>query len=401
MGKKGKLASWLDILQRYPLPPGISEKQARQNALILDDALHALWNLGHNLIQLWAWDESGMFLLVIPHYRLEEFATTEHLVEEILTGPKLTTLQKLEHAARILKTEARRIDLPFTPGEGLSSELISELIHRYGISLVKDRAVVLFDIVGFSLLSPLEQVTQLNSLSYSINSAQHKLMERSINIHFARSSTGDGFYIWNRAHGSKANIDLFDLMQLVLADNQLAQQKAKGKTVPALKTCFNIGPHYEYYQAIGLDLSTFSYIVGDASIELERMIEKCQPHQILIRDFETPLRDSGHQGEQMDTVRFIREVQKAEAQLQGIILADKTVESVKCQLTGSADGGNRTIRKYRITDKHKRTRSTYNVKVDISLTGSPPISLGLSPSQLAAFEDLSAVQYSEDAEASI
>jgi hypothetical protein len=395
MDEKRKIASWLDVFQEYPLPTGISEKHGRKNALILDDALHTLWNLGHNLIQLWAQDEGGMFLLVIPHYRLEEFAAREHLVEEILSSPKMTTPERLILAARVLKTEATRISLPFTPGEGLSNDLISGLIHRYGISLVKDRAVALFDIVGFSLLSPLEQVTQLNSLSYSVNSAQHKLMERSIDIRFARSSTGDGFYIWNRASDCKANIDLFDLMQLVLADNLIAQQKARGKTVPILKTCFNIGPHYEYYQAIGFDLSTFSYIVGDTSIELARMIEKCQPNQILIRDFGIQMHVSGRSGKRMDTIGFIREVQKAQVQLQGVDLSGRTIESVTCHLTGSADDEGRTIRKYRITDKHRRTRSVYNIRVDISLAGSAMLSLGLSPSELAAFEDLGTVRYTD------
>jgi len=388
-GCEMKHVSWMDAFENFPTPPGVSEEQAHRNILMIDDALHNFWNLGRNQIQLWAESGNGILLLVIPHYRLEEFATEEHLIEEILMGPKLTTPDKLRQAADVFHVDVKEVGLPFRPGEGLSRELISALVQRFGISLVKDRAVALFDIVGFSLLSPLEQVTQLNSLSYSVNSAHNKLMERSINIHFARSTTGDGFYIWNRERDSKDNIALFDLLQLILADNSIARSKAEGKTVPLLKTCFHVGSHYEYHQAVGLNPSTFSYIVGDVSIELARMIEKCQPGQILIGDFKTPMvvSDRGDT-EIIDTVSFIDRVQGAEAQLRNVVLSDEKIGSVNCYLTGTADGAGDAVRKYRITDKHNLTRSVYNVKVDIALANSARLSLGLSPAELVTFENL-------------
>lgn len=393
MGGKKRHASWMDIFHNYPLPPGVTEKQARKNTFILDDALHQYWDLGRNLIQLWAPDGKGMLLLVIPHYRLEEFATREHLIEEILTGPKLSTLENLEKAAQIFNTELQRVKLPFKPCEVLSCDLVSAIVRRFSISLAKNRAEALLDIVGFSLLSPLEQVTQLNSLSYSINSAYAKLIDRSINIQFARASTGDGFYIWNKARDERANIDLFDLLQLILADNLIAQGKATGKTVPILKSCFHIGPHYEYYQAIGYNPSTFSYVVGDLSIELARMIERCQPNQILIGDFEVPAPYSKTRNEEtVDTLSFIREVQRSEIQLRNVALSGEMIEAVNCRLTSAPGDEGQAIRKYRITDKHKLTRDVYNVNVDIALTNASTLSLGLSPSVLAVFEDQNAVQ---------
>src|SRR5690606_40114730 len=88
--------------------------------------------------------------------------------------------------------------------------------------------LVLFDIVGFGLLHPFEQMAQLNSLSYSLNSAQSKLLDRKIGVDFARTTTGDGFYVWNRDLDIGASINLYHLMYLVLADNAIARQKAKG-----------------------------------------------------------------------------------------------------------------------------------------------------------------------------
>ena len=99
------------------------------------------------------------------------------------------------------------------------------MIRRYGINYVASRAVTLFDIVGFSLLTPFEQMTQLNSLSYSLNSAHAKMLELDVSINFARSSSGDGFYIWNRDDGLEANVNLYHFMHIVLADNAIARSK--------------------------------------------------------------------------------------------------------------------------------------------------------------------------------
>ncbi len=81
---------------------------------------------------------------------------------------------------------------------------------------------------------------------------------------FARSSTGDGFYIWNRDLGATANANLYHLMHLVLADNAIARTKANGRTVPLLRAAFHVGSCYEFHQAEGLNPTVFSDIVGDA-----------------------------------------------------------------------------------------------------------------------------------------
>ena len=91
------------------------------------------------------------------------------------------------------------------PGQDLDLDEIDNLVKRYGISYVEDRAVALFDIVNFTLYSPLEQVTQLNSLAYSVNAAHSKMLTKKIDISFTRSTTGDGFYIWNRDRSIQAN----------------------------------------------------------------------------------------------------------------------------------------------------------------------------------------------------
>ena len=69
-----KRRSWLDGFMAYPLPPGVSEAQLRDNIVVLDQFLYNLWNLGENLVFGWTPVARGLSLLVGPHPLLTEFA---------------------------------------------------------------------------------------------------------------------------------------------------------------------------------------------------------------------------------------------------------------------------------------------------------------------------------------
>ena len=111
-------------------------------------------------------------------------------------------------------------------------------------------------------------------------------MSKGIEINFARTTTGDGYYVWNRDIGPFASQDLFNFLLLVLADNAAARAASRGNTVPKIRTAFHIGSHYELYQAEGVNPTVFSYIVGDVTIELARMVDRAQPGQVLVGSFE-------------------------------------------------------------------------------------------------------------------
>ena len=92
------------------------------------------------------------------------------------------------------------------------------------------------------------------------------MLEVDVDIDFARSSSGDGFYIWNRDDGLEASVNLYHFMHIVLADNAIAQSHASTKSVPRLRACFHVGSCYEFHQAEGLSPSTHDFIVGDVTI---------------------------------------------------------------------------------------------------------------------------------------
>jgi hypothetical protein len=232
-------------------------------------------------------------------------------------------------------------------------------------------------------------MTQLNSLSYSLNSAHAKMLELDVGINFARSSSGDGFYVWNRDHGIDANVNLYHFMHLVLADNAIARSKSVAKAVPRLRACFHVGSCYEFHQAEGLNPTIHNFIVGDVTIELARMIEAAYPGQILVGDFMADLsnqiQDDTESQVNLDAVRFLQRAQGNLAKLSGLELSGERVTAIKCYLTGERlENGEFNIRRLNIRDKHGLTRTAYNAKINIYRDTAQPILLGIEDKKLRA-----------------
>ncbi len=395
------------------LPQYLANKGVDKDHIdILEAALHSEWALGKNIILAWVPFESGIDVLIIPHYALSEFISgrdrdanhasldlddpcsdsslPENAIKDIIIGPKKSDEAQLKHLSKLLGYPPKRISLPFTPGIEVPNETIESIVKRYSISYARDRAVALFDIVGFSLLSPLDQVTQLNSLAYSINSAHSNMLNNDIYVNFARTTTGDGFYIWNRDRNFQANVDLYLFMHLILADNAIARKKSAHDTPPLLRAGFHVGGHYEFYQSEGLSPTVYSYIVGDVTIELARMVDHALPGQVLLGDFRVPVHDSEESTLfNIDTIKFIDQTQEALSSLEGPVLSGDKIDSISCYLTGEKmANGKFTVHKYMIVDKHFRGRNVYNAKINIYRKDIEPIFLGLPTDEL---EDFNAV----------
>ena len=392
---------YLDQLAGFATEMGLRQ---RSNLVHLERCLHEQWSLGQNSILSWTPLDEGILLLVVPHYAIAEYTasptsdTRPHRVSasfimELISGERRLTLTQMQKVAKLLSIEPKYLPLrqPLT-GHPVETQIIEKMMRRYGINYVASRAVTLFDIVGFSLLTPFEQMTQLNSLAYSLNSAHAKMLERDIGINFARSSSGDGFYIWNRDHGLDANVNLYHFMHIVLADNAIARGKAMSKAVPRLRACFHVGSCYEFHQAEGLNPTIHDYIVGDVTIELARMIEAAVPGQILVGDFVAELSGAisdmadghGGPGGHLDAVTFLDRAQGRLEKLSGLVLSGERVTGIKCYLTGERlESGEFSIRRLQIKDKHGLSRLAYNAKVNIYRDNAHPILLGIEDRKLA------------------
>ncbi len=372
----------------------------RSNLVHLERCLNAEWSLGQNSILSWTPTDEGMLVLVVPHYAIAEYMAVSdrgdsvskrvsaRFITELISGDRQLTLSQMHKVGRLLKVEPKSITLrqPLS-AHPVEIQIVEKMIRRYGINYVASRAVTLFDIVSFSLLTPFEQMTQLNSLSYSLNSAHAKMLDLDVGINFARSSSGDGFYIWNRDHGLEANVNLYHFMHIVLADNAIASSKTASRAVPQLRACFHVGSCYEFHQAEGLNPTTHDFIVGDVTIELARMIDAALPGQILVGEFVAEIED-GTLGEttsqvNLDAVTFLRRAQGNLSKLSGLELSGDRVTAIKCYLTGERlASGEFSIRRLRIKDKHGLIRTAFNAKVNIYRDNAPPILLGIEDKKL-------------------
>jgi hypothetical protein len=371
----------------------------RSNLTHLETALRNHWSLGQNSILSWSQLDRSILILVVPHYAIAEYTASTsgelpprvspRFITELISGDRQLSISQMQKVARLLEIEPVNIPLrePLT-GSAVETQIIEKMIRKYGINYVPSRAVTLFDIVGFSLLTPFEQMTQLNSLSYSLNSAHAKMLEQDVNIDFARSSSGDGFYIWNRDDGLEASVNLYHFMHIVLADNAIARSKTTTKAVPRLRACFHVGSCYEFHQAEGLNPTTHDFIVGDVTIELARMIDAALPGQILVGDFMTDIESHTDTGTlrvepNIDAVTFLERAQGNLSQLSGMVLSGEKVTAIKCYLTGEHLGeGQFNIRRLTIKDKHGLSRVAFNAKVNIYRELAQPILLGIQDRKL-------------------
>ncbi len=365
----------------------------RGNLKSLEQTLRKQWRLGQNIVLCWSADERGLLVIFVPHYFLGNYCAdpcstqgsdNEDFIRELISGRRRKTRDELFAVCERLDVAPTFIKLN-TPlaEERPVLDQVEQLIRRYGLSYVDHRAVILFDIVEFSLFTPFEQASQLNSLSYSLNSAYNKLLVRGVEINFARTTTGDGYYIWNRDLGPEANRELFYFMLLVVADNAVARAASRGNTVPVIRTGYHIGGHYELYQAEGVNPTVFSYIVGDVTIELARMVDLAQAGQILVGDFRCPGDAAGAgSGPQTTAPAFVSSCNRELAAMQGTQLSGKTVESLSCRLTsGEGPEGKAEPRRFRIVDKHGLSRHAYNLEIEMDLQGQA-LSLGLDAARL-------------------
>ena len=370
----------------------------RSNLVQLERALHAHWSLGANTILSWAALDEGILILVVPHYAVAEYTSPQNddmpprvspsFITELISGNRQLNFEQMQKVARLLEVQPIYIPLrEALSGNSIETQIIEKMIRRYGINYVASRAVTLFDIVGFSLLTPFEQMTQLNSLSYSLNSAHAKMLDQDVSINFARSSSGDGFYVWNRDEGLEANVNLYHFMHIVLADNAIARSKSASKAVPSLRACFHVGSCYEFHQAEGLNPTMHDFIVGDVTIELARMIEAALPGQILVGDFLANLASEveAHEVTQahLDAITFLKRAQGNLSKLSGLEFSGERVSAIKCYLTGeNLGGGEFNIRRLHIKDKHGLSRVAYNAKVNIYRDTAQPILLGIEDRKL-------------------
>lgn len=347
----------------------------------LELQLRRQWRLGQNMVLCWAPDPRGLLVVVVPHYFLGNFTANspdsarrdanEAFIREVIGGARRKNHDAIFAIAQRLGVSASfiKLDAPLDEDPAVL-DAAESVISRYGIGFVERRAVLLFDIANFSLYTPFEQASQLNSLSYSINSAFSKLSREGVDVSFARTTTGDGYYVWNRDIGAFPDLDLLSFLLLVLIDNTLARQQASGNTVPVIRSAYHVGSHYELFQAEGVTPTVFSYIVGDVTIKLARMLAGAAAGQVLIGDFAAPLPEKPGR---YDGGAFLLSAIAELLDLNSLRLGGQPLMGIE-PIDGSC--GHPEARNLEIIDKHGLRQVALNLECDVAL-GDSVLRLGV------------------------
>lgn len=347
----------------------------------LNKVFYEHWDFGSNALVGWTKADFGISIIVSPVLKVFE-SSADH--GRIFQGDRRMDKETFSQVAAAL--DAKPFNIPFDglndSGKAISDRDIGSIFKRYAVTKTGQRAAFLLDITGFGLCSPEEQAAKLSILGYSLNIAEEKAAEQGIDIDLARSNTGDGFYVWNRQSGQRADINLFCVLMIALAHQALQHRRLDKAYSPTIRTCFGIGSHYSYFQINRLDPIGSDYIVGDLTIDLARLIEHAVPNQILVADF---CRTDEGGGANVNTDKFLEGAYQVLDGIKDFELSGSAITGISTYLTGDAMAdGTFNIRKLRFLDKHQLPHVAYNAKVNIFLKGNDPIYLGVQDSEISS-----------------
>jgi hypothetical protein len=298
-------------------------------------------------------------VLTVPKIRL---FNTPFLPRRVFSGDRLMGRQTFSEVAEKLGIQSLelRLALPVGGEEGmLRTSQVEAVFRHFAVSKTDHHAVILLDIVGFSKYSPEEQASQLATLEFALNVAAEVAQEKGFPIETARSTTGDGFYVWGLDKGIEADINLFVMLAMFLTYLSTLRQRATvAAAVPTIRTAIGIGSHYSYHQPGREPGSTAEYIVGDVTISVARLIGKCRANQIVIGDFHRP---DDETGETLSVEAFVQRVAQRLEKITDLTIFGQRVQRFSFYLTGprQPDGSFRS-QKLRIVDKHGFEHFGYN-----------------------------------------
>lgn len=341
-----------------------------------------LWAFGSNSLVAWTETRLGIDIITVPKVRLFNIENPD---SRVFHGPRYMNVDEFRQTSKLVDSEPMEIRLDFKIGDdedGLTENEVEDIFKNYATFKTDYRAVLLLDIVGFSKHTPEAQASQLSTLEFALNIAEESCKQKNLPMEMRRSTTGDGFYIWNRQTGPDADIALFVLMKLFLTYySGLKRAITEKNAAPDIRTAAGVGSHYSFY-APGRDVlyTSDEYIVGDVTIDVARLIGKTNTHQIVIGAFNRP----GKEGEEAyNPEKMIELASEKLKEFHGMPLFGNPVERFASYITGpKRENGSYKNQKMRVIDKHGFEHICYNAKVNVFLDGDDPYYIGLQHSDL-------------------
>lgn len=365
------------------LPPEFQRELVR--------AVETVWRFGANFIIGWGRTETGVRLIYLPDHSLPRVGKTHPQILE-----RRRCIDSVDALAVLLQAGCLQTELALktpVPTDDDAERDVDNLLRQYSATFCRNRAVALYDIVSFSIHSDLEQIALINSLSHNLISAAALCADLGMPIDASVSTTGDGFYIWNRNEGLAADIALYAATILALAKCSAARKDEARDVAPQVKCCFHIGSEVEYFQTSGTGQELTGFIVGDVTISLARMISAMVPKQFVIGNFSRELgeRDADWAraigSDVVDTHTFLALTQMELVKLIDASVPGGTIETISNFLTGQKVSDQEfAVKKYQVIDKHGLHHRCFNARLNIETATGNVISSGVLDEELAEFK---------------
>lgn len=339
-------------------------------------AFHSLWRFGSNALVGWTPTAGGIEVALAPRIRLFEVKSPHR---RVFTGSRQMGRTTFGEVSRSLDVQPIELRLDHPLGDqpnALSFEAVEQMFMAFAVTRTEQRAVFLIDIVGFSKVSPERQATQLSTLSFALNLTNEMARAQGITLTMRRSTTGDGFYVWNADVGVVADESLFiGLILFLVFFSALRRTVVLPDAVPNIRIAASIGSHYTYHEPNPGGGDSTEFIVGEVTISVARLISATRPHQILVGDFRrTDV--SAQQAYGIET--FLQRVAKRLAFLSSIQVLDSRVERISAYFTGGSQADKTYVaHRLAVRDKHGFEHRCYNLKVNIYPDSGKPYFCGL------------------------
>lgn len=347
--------------------------------LSLNQLLFGLSQFGSNAIVAWRPARKGLEIILLPKTRLFQLKDPD---ERVFEGPRHCNDDEFKLITTFLGVQPTEIRLDFPIGggaNGLAHEDVESVMSRYSIGFARFRTVFLIDIVGFSKFSPEEQANQLSTLKFSLSLAEATLHRKGLPIEMGRSTTGDGYYVWNLQTGIEEDICLFVLMSLFsLYYKSLQREMAEKMPLPELRMALSGGSHYVFYEPSPKYLARHEYIVGDVTISAARLIGKARTDQILVGDCSNATESS----DVWTAHRYVMAANKVLDGFRDLKVFGDEVDEIRFYLTGPRDEARFRNQKIKIVDKHGFEHICYNAKVNTHMKDAQSLYAGLQHSEL-------------------
>ena len=369
------------------------QKITPANRRELEVNLRKLWNRGANVIVGWRVDSGQMRVLTLSSHAVPLLGKAH---------PELFELDRyIRDRARfekLTKFGCRESNFTMQYDADVNDQSIAsvnEVVRFYSVTRFDARAVALFDIVSFSVHSPFEQITQISVLSFYIRQAVDRCRALGMLVETSMTTTGDGFYVWNRHEGLAADMAFFCAIMLALGQISAARKLADKEmlSIPRLRCGIHFGSYYEYYQTGGDGAEASGFIVGDVTIDLARLIGKARTSQFLIGSHRRKLGPQDSElaeaigVDEIDTLLLLALVQNELKRLEGVAIPGSKIKHVQVFFTGPRlSETSFSIRNYHIVDKHGLRHGCYNAKLDIETEKDEQISFGLLDKDLTHFD---------------